>query len=83
MAKRDPKPGSRDDASELGFEAALEQVEQIIARIESGDVGLEGSIDEYEKGVTLIARCREILDRTEQRVEDLTQRMKSASEREA
>jgi exodeoxyribonuclease VII small subunit len=52
------------------------RVEEIIARIESGEVGLEGSIDEYERGVALVARCREILAKAEQRVEDLTERMR-------
>ena len=41
-------------------------------RVEAGDVGLEQSIDEYEKGVELIKRCRAILERAEQRVQRLS-----------
>jgi len=75
VAKR---PANKDehDPAEMSFEQALERVEAIIARIESGEIGLEASIDEYERGVALIARCREILGRAEQRVEDLTERMR-------
>ena len=75
------KKVSKAAEDELSFEAALERVEGIIARIESGEVGLEDSIDEYEKGVGLLRRCREILDRAEQRVEDLTSRMRSEAEK--
>ncbi len=76
MAKRPAKP----DVAKLTFEEALEQVEAIIARIESGEIGLETSIDEYEQGVKLIARCREVLGSAEQRVEDLTKRMRESTE---
>jgi len=54
------------------FEEALGEIEAIIERIESGEVGLEESIGEYERGAGLIRRCREILERAEQRIEELT-----------
>jgi exodeoxyribonuclease VII small subunit len=69
--------------AELSFEAALEQVEGIIDRIERGEVGLEESLSEYERGVELIKRCRAILRRAEQRVEELTARMKADESAEA
>lgn len=49
----------------------IESLEQIIERIEGGETGLEQSIAEYEKGMALIKRCREILTRAEQKVEEL------------
>ncbi len=55
----------------LSFEAALERLEGIVQRIESGDVGLEQAITEYEQGMALIRRCKEVLARAEQRVEEL------------
>jgi exodeoxyribonuclease VII small subunit len=73
-----PAKTARDDApSGPGFEDALAEVELIIRRIESGEVGLEQSIEQYERGVGLIKRCREVLDRVEERVTDLTEQMKS------
>ena len=62
---------------EPGFEEALEAVERIISQIESGEIGLEQSLAEYERGVLLIRKCRETLERAEQRVRDLTGRMKA------
>jgi exodeoxyribonuclease VII small subunit len=61
------------------FEQAVQALEKIIERIESGEIGLEQSITEYERGVALIKRCREVLDRAEQRVEELTGQMQAGS----
>jgi exodeoxyribonuclease VII small subunit len=60
---------------DLGFEEALEQVEAIIEKVESGQIGLEEAIAQYERGAALILRCRKILDRAEQRVQELTAQM--------
>jgi len=61
----------------ISFEQSLAEVEAIIRRVESGEVGLEDSIVQYERGVALIRQCRETLDRAEQRVVDLTSQMNS------
>ena len=53
------------------YEKSLEEVEQIIEAIESGEVPLEKSLDRYERGMKLIGHCRTILDRAEQRIEQL------------
>lgn len=58
--------------SGLSFEDALTRLEQIIEKIESGEVGLEKAIAEYERGVALIRRCKDILQKAEQRVDELT-----------
>jgi exodeoxyribonuclease VII small subunit len=65
----------QDDSDALTFEQALEQVESIIDRIERGEVGLEQSLAEYERGVKLIQHCRQIHSHAAQRVDDLTQRL--------
>ncbi len=69
MAKRRTASESTEGPS---FEQSLEELESIISRVESGDVGLEKSIDEYERGVALIKRCRAVLERAEQRIQQLS-----------
>jgi len=69
--------------SGASFESSLEEVEQIIERIERGEVGLEDSLVQYEKGVELIRRCRGILKQAELRVEELTQRMQEGDPRDS
>lgn len=59
-------------ASDLSYEQAVEELELLIDRIESGEVGLEQSLEEYERGVALLKRCRAIISRAEQRLEELT-----------
>jgi len=59
-------------ASELTYEQAVERLEAIVARIESGGAGLEESIALYEEGVALGKRCNEVLTRAQQRVDELS-----------
>ena len=51
------------------FEQAMETLENIVERIESGRIGLAESIAEYEKGVKLIRQCRTILDAAEKKIQ--------------
>ena len=62
-----PTPPKQD----LSFEDALAQLEGIIEKIERG-IGLEEAIGEYERGVALIRRCKEVLQKAEQRVDELS-----------
>jgi len=59
------------DWSSLTFEDAMGKLEEMIERIEAGEIGLEESLTEYEKGLRLFRHCRSILDRAEQRFEKL------------
>lgn len=54
------------------YEQAIEQLEQIIAKLESGEIGLEAGIAQYESGMKLITHCRSVLDRAEQRIRELS-----------
>ncbi|MEM7622393.1 MAG: exodeoxyribonuclease VII small subunit [Planctomycetota bacterium] len=70
-------PSAGDAASDgsdasLSYEEAVESLEALIDRIESGEIGLEASIAAYERGASLVKRCREILGRAEQRIEQLS-----------
>ena len=51
------------------FEQAMEKLEGIVERIESGRTGLAESIAEYEQGVKLIRQCRTILDAAEKKIQ--------------
>ncbi|VAX38903.1 hypothetical protein MNBD_PLANCTO03-729 [hydrothermal vent metagenome] len=73
MAKKNPNP--KDDAIQPdgpSFEQAIAEVETIIDRIESGEMGLEDQIEQYARGAEMLKRCRAVLDRCEQRVEEIT-----------
>ena len=61
--------------AEVSFEAALAEVESIIERIESGEVGLEQSLTQYQRGVELINHCRQVLGRASQTIEELGKKL--------
>ncbi len=56
----------------LSFEAALAELEQVVARLESQDVALEESIALYARGAALRAHCDARLKAAEARVEEIT-----------
>lgn len=53
------------------FEASLEELEKIVARMESGNQSLEESLKDFERGVTLTKACQTMLKNAEQKVEKL------------
>ncbi len=56
------------------FEEALKELETIAEQIEKGEIGLEASISKYERGMTLVKTCREILSQAERKIQQLQQR---------
>lgn len=61
-----------EDASALTYEQAVARLQEIIERIEAGEVGLEESLQQYERGMAMIKRCQAILDRAEAKIRKLT-----------
>jgi exodeoxyribonuclease VII small subunit len=53
------------------FEDALSELEQILADIEAGEIGLEESLIRYERGNFLIQHCRGVLGAAEKQIEML------------
>jgi exodeoxyribonuclease VII small subunit len=60
------------DVAKLSFEQALAELEQIVQKLERGDVALEESVTIYERGEVLKRRCEELLRAAEARVEKIT-----------
>jgi exodeoxyribonuclease VII small subunit len=55
------------------FEAAVAELEQILADMESDSVGLEESLAKYERGTFLLQWCRGLLGDAEKKIEALSQ----------
>lgn len=55
------------------FEESLEELEKIAFKLERGDLKLEDSIAEFEKGMKLAKECSEKLDDAEKRINILVQ----------
>ena len=59
------------EVASLNFETALKQLEEIVTKLERGDVPLEESIAIYERGEALKQRCEALLKQAEERVEKI------------
>jgi exodeoxyribonuclease VII small subunit len=62
---------SESDTASLAFEGALDELEALVERLETGDLALEQALATFERGVALSRRCAELLDRAEQRIDEL------------
>ncbi len=65
------QPGTNDDIASMSFEQALEQLEKIVASLETGDVPLNRSIEIYERGEALKGHCEKLLKAAEDRIEKI------------
>jgi exodeoxyribonuclease VII small subunit len=57
---------------ELTFERALAELDAVVSRLDSGDVGLEEAVALFEQGQRYLAVCRQRLDVAQRRIEELT-----------
>ncbi len=62
---------SRPELASLPLEAALEELDRIVANLEDGQLALDDSLALYERGMRLTQRCQELLDTAELRVQRL------------
>ncbi len=72
MAESTPlAQASSPDVANLTFENALKALEEIVTKLERGDVPLEESIAIYERGEALKQRCEALLSQAQERVEKI------------
>lgn len=60
------------DITKLSFEEALDQLEEIVSKLEDGSINLEESIEEYTRGVHLKNHCETKLKEATLKVEQIT-----------
>ena len=63
------KPAATPDASPVAdFEQSMQALEDLVARMETGEMTLEESLAAYERGVGLYRHCQTALEQAELRV---------------
>jgi exodeoxyribonuclease VII small subunit len=62
-------PGVPPDIAAMSFEDALAELEQIVRRLEGGQVKLDEAILSYERGAQLKRHCERKLNEAQQRVD--------------
>lgn len=53
------------------YEEAMAELENLIAKMESGELPLEASINTYQRGAALVKYCQQILEKIDQQVQVL------------
>lgn len=56
------------------FETLMSELEQIVEKLETGELSLEDSVSLFEKGVGLTKKCAKILEDAQQKVTVLVQK---------
>jgi exodeoxyribonuclease VII small subunit len=73
MAKNQKK----NDIGKMTFEEAIKELTDIVGKIEQGQIPLQDSLEQYEKGMALIKHCRGILQKAEKRIEKISKEEQS------
>ncbi|HET6603525.1 MAG TPA: exodeoxyribonuclease VII small subunit [Xanthomonadaceae bacterium] len=68
MAAKSTRPAAEPKASVADFEKSLDELEQLVRRMEQGELTLDESLQAYERGVALYRNCQAALDQAELRV---------------
>ncbi len=66
MPEKDEKP--------VEFEAALEELEALVTRMEEGELPLEEALEQFERGIRLTRDCQKALREAEQKVDLLMEK---------
>lgn len=67
---------SAPEEEEKGFEEQLEQLEELVRSLESGELGLEHGVERYREGVALLKELNASLATAEQQVDVLTEALR-------
>lgn len=62
---------ARNESGDRKFESALEELEEVVEQLESGELSLEDSLIAFEKGVGLVRFCNQKLNEVEKKIEML------------
>jgi exodeoxyribonuclease VII small subunit len=57
------------DEKPVRFEDALNELEQIIAELEGGELTLDESLERYERGIKALNACRKVLSQAEKKIQ--------------
>ncbi len=62
---------AEEDNKQPDFEAALNELEGLVRKLETGDLPLNESLDEFKRGIELTRHCQDVLDKAQLSVEQL------------
>lgn len=60
------------------FETAMQELENIVTKMEQGNLSLEDSLKLFERGISLTSQCQQTLKKSEQQVKILLEKNSTA-----
>jgi exodeoxyribonuclease VII small subunit len=66
-----PKAPATAPSQVADFEKSLDELEQLVGRMEHGDLSLDESLQSFERGIALYRNCQGALDQAKLRVSQL------------
>ncbi len=70
MAKKQTEKNSAETT--IDFESALEELENLVSKMETGELSLDESLKAFERGIELTRTCQSTLEAAELRIQMLT-----------
>ena len=67
------KNKQKNDIDKLSFEEAIKELGSIVGKIEQGQIPLQDSLNQYERGTALVKHCQNILRSAEKRIEKIAE----------
>ena len=61
------------EINKMSFEQAIESLTGIVDKVEAGDISVESSLSQYEKGMAIIKHCRGILQDAEKKIKEISE----------
>ena len=65
---KDKDTAVQEEERALSLEETFEQIEDVIARLETEEITLEESFQEYNRGMKLLQHCNATIDQVEKKV---------------
>ena len=66
-----PKAAPAETSQVAQFEKSLDELEQLVVRMEHGELSLDDSLQSFERGIALYRNCQSALDQAKLRVSEL------------
>ncbi len=82
MTEENEATQNNGSAGDTSFEGQLEQLEDIVAQLEQGDIPLDDALELYEQGVSAYRECHQKLETAESKVVKLVETLEGELEEE-
>ena len=67
----DARRASRNKGEEMNYNDSMKRIEEIVAALEAGGIGLDETLKMFEEGAKLLKKCQEDLEQAESKIDGI------------